>query len=263
MNSFFEVIDLSAGYEKTQRVTNVSFTMEKGMLCCILGANGCGKTTLLRAIMKSGVWVKGRCYLQGKNILEMPPKLRARQVAMLPQILTVPEGLLVEDVLEMGYYPQLSLFQSVTDQMRLEISQRMERFGLKSLRTCYFNQLSQGQKQMVLYVRTLIQNTPIICMDEPDSALDFQHKHQMFLSLRDLVYETEKAVLLILHDPGIALTYCDKVLLMKNGKIIEELEPNQESPEDLEQKLQLLYPNIKVARHKPAIQVWYEQNRGD
>ena len=259
MKSLLEAKHLSVGYAKKEVLSDISFTLYEGELCAILGANGCGKTTLFRGIMGADAWIKGQCMVDNENILLMAPKKRAKEVALLPQKLEVPSGMLVKDIIEMGFYPRLTLLGNPTKEMENEMKTVMESVGIISLLENYYQELSEGQKQLVLLVRTLIQNTPIIFMDEPDSALDFTNKHQMFFRLKDLVRQQKKSGLLVLHDPSIALTYCNRIYLMKEGRLIEEIKPDIETVEVIREKLQLLYGNIFIQKNKKFIQVWYEE----
>lgn len=259
MEKLLDIKHISVGYKNKEIVTDVSFHVKKGELCAILGSNGCGKTTLFRGITGTADIIEGECLVKGKNILHMKPKKRAREIALLPQHMEVPQGLLVEDILEMGLYPRLALLGFPTEAMKEEMNQVIQYLGIENLLGGYYDKLSQGQKQMVLYARTLIQNTPVVLMDEPDSALDFEHKHRMFRQLRQLVREGEKAVLLVLHDPSIALNYCHRIMLMRDGSLIEEIEPSRDDTIKIEEKIQRLYGRIKVHKNNDFLHVWWKE----
>lgn len=258
MNQLFEAKQLAVGYGTKEILSDISFSIGETQLCGILGANGCGKTTLFRGIMGVNAWVKGQCFVNDEDVLRLNPKKRANKISLLPQHMEVPDGLLVEDIIEMGFYPRLSFLEAPTKEMREEMIMIAESVGVIGLFGRYVHELSEGQKQMVLLVRTLVQNTPVIFMDEPDSALDFTHKHEMFFRLQALVKEQKKVGLLILHDPTIALTYCDKVFLIKEGKLCATILSKEETEQEMQGKLQRLYGNIVLKRNEKHIQVWYE-----
>lgn len=259
MEKLLEIKHISVGYKNKEIVRDVSFHLEKGELCGILGANGCGKTTLFRGITGTADVKEGECLVKGKNLYHMKPKQRAREIALLPQHMEVPQGLLVDDILTMGLYPRLTLLGLPTEAMKAEMNQVILSLGIQELLGQHYDRLSQGQKQMVLYARTLIQNTPVVLMDEPDSALDFEHKHRIFKQLRQLVRKGEKTVLLVLHDPSIALNYCHRIILMRDGSIIEEIEPGREDTIKIEEKLQRLYGRIKVHKNDDFLHVWWKE----
>lgn len=259
MNQLFVAKHLTAGYGKKEILSDLSFSINETQLCGILGANGCGKTTLFRGIMGVHAWIKGQCFVKDVDVLRMNPKNKAKRISLLPQHMEVPEGLLVEDIIEMGFYPRLSFLEGPTKEMLQEMKNIADSVGILFLFGRYYHELSEGQKQMVLLVRTLVQNTPVIFMDEPDSALDFTHKHEMFFRLQDLVKQQKKAGLLILHDPSVALTYCDKVFLIKEGKLLDTILSKEETEQQMQEKLQKLYGNITLRKTENHYQVWYEK----
>lgn len=259
MNQLFEAKHVAVGYGTKEILSDISFSISETQLCGILGANGCGKTTLFRGIMGVNAWVKGHCFVNEEDVLRLNEKKRAKKISLLPQHMEVPEGLFVEDIIEMGFYPRLSFLEAPTKEMRQEMKKIAESVGVIDLFGRYYHELSEGQKQIVLLVRTLVQNTPVIFMDEPDSALDFTHKHEMFFRLQDLVKQQKKAGLLILHDPSIALTYCDKVFLINEGKLVDTILTKVDTEQQMQEKLEKLYGNIVLEKNEKHVHVWYEK----
>ena len=112
-----------------------------------------------------------------------------------------------------------------------------------------FSCLSEGQKQLVLLARTTVQNTPVMLMDEPDSALDYVNRHDMMRRLSDLVHEEKKICLMATHDPNFALEYCDRILILKDGEARWDFLPAKADRKELEQALSCLYGNIILLEH--------------
>jgi iron complex transport system ATP-binding protein len=122
--------------------------------------------------------------------------------------------------------------------------------GLIDLIDKDFARLSEGQKQMVILVRTLVQDTPAMLMDEPDSALDFLNRHRMLAKIRELTHREGKAGLVTLHDPNFAMVYCDRLILLQNGGIVGELKMKAASKKAILGCLAMIYgDNISILEH--------------
>jgi iron complex transport system ATP-binding protein len=121
--------------------------------------------------------------------------------------------------------------------------------GFAELADKDFARLSEGQKQMVILSRTLVQDTPAMLMDEPDSALDFLNRHRVLAKIRDLIHSEGKAGLITLHDPNFALAYCDRLILLQNGSVAGELKVETASKEAVRNCLSVVYGNITILEH--------------
>lgn len=250
----FIVTDFSAGYGKKQIVSGVSFRLESGTLTALAGANGCGKTTLL----------KGLCRLtthRGSSVLSQPgsPDIRldscssreiARHVSYIAQKSGVHISLPVIEVVLMGFHPFLPLLSSPGRQHRAAARAALETVGLSGCAGQDFLTLSEGQKQLCILARALVQNSDLLLFDEPDSALDYPNRHKILNTIRKIVYDRQKAGLLVLHDLNLALDYCDQLLLMKNGTLIQTLRPREDSEETLTAGLGELYGPLRVFRRE-------------
>ena len=124
---------------------------------------------------------------------------------------------------------------------------------LNSLLFQYYDRLSQGQRQRVLLGRMLLQNAPVFLMDEPDSSLDFKHKHSLFQKMRRMVQEREKAGVVILHDPSLALTYCDRVFLMHEGRIEDVICAKEEQEKGIADKIKKIIGDVGVAKQGTSV----------
>ncbi len=243
----FEVKNLSVGYEKPL-LREISFCTEPGQMVGILGRNGCGKTTLLRGLAGSVRRFSGEIVVSGKNCAAMNPRQQAAYLSVLPQQTQILEGILARDVIEMGRYPHGGLFPESAAQVQLRVIQAADTLGIARLLTMDCGKLSQGQRQLVLLARCLVQDTPVLLLDEPNTALDYDNTHTLFRTLRDLVSSGGKTALMVLHDPELALQYCQRLLILKDGKLMEDLTVAQAGQQRLERALQGLYPNIVVRK---------------
>ncbi len=245
--TFFEVQDLSVGYDRPT-LRSIDFFAQSGQIIGILGRNGCGKTTLLRGIAGSTRCFSGRILQDGQDCTRMGTRQRAAVLSFLPQQTQVPEGILAGELIAMGRYPHGSLLGESRETVKAHVSRAARRLGIGHLLEQDCGKLSQGQRQLVLLARMLAQDTPILLLDEPNAALDYDNSHRLFVTLQKLAREEEKLILLILHEPELALKWCDKLLLLGEGQLQTVLEPQNHAPQTLEEGLRRLYPGVTLRR---------------
>lgn len=245
--SFFTVTDLRAGYDKSIVLKNVSFVSEEGNLTGVLGANGCGKTTLLKAIC--GIIAhSGSCTLEGVQLEDLSPKKLARICSYIPQRSGIAIDISVLDVVLMGFNPQLKLLEHPTKEMKQKALQAIALVGLKGKENCNYVTLSEGQKQLCILARTLCSDTKLLLLDEPESALDFHHRYEMLSILQNWARDTMGTALLTLHDPLLALNCCNKLVILANGEVAGEVYPQNDPPKKTEALLSLIYGDVTLCR---------------
>lgn len=248
-----KVEHLFAGYGKQCVVEDVSFSVRKGEIAGIFGENGCGKTTLLKAVAGLGTGMAGSVLVNGQDTGKLTPRRRAGYLALFSAGTELPKGLLAEEVLETGWYARLPFLGLPGEGMRRVKEQVIAKLELEPFISCYYDRLSQGQKQRVLLGRLLLQNAPVFLMDEPDTALDFRHKHSLLQTMRSIVREKQKAGVMILHDPTLALTYCDRVFLMKKGKMTDVICPAEETEQQIAEKIKEITGKVVVTKHGTSV----------
>lgn len=246
---FFSVDNLTAGYGKNPIVQNLSFDLDGGCLLGILGANGSGKTTLLKAIC--GILShSGNCVLEG-TILE---KLAARQLAQHCSYISQRSGISIDisvlDVVLMGFNPRLGLLERPTAAMKAEGREKLVLVGLAGKEDSNYLTLSEGQKQLCILARTLCSGAQLLLLDEPESALDFYFRYRMLELLQGWLSDNKRAAIVTLHDPALALNYCDRLLLLSEGKILGTLCPKTDSLDQMEILLEQIYGKISLIRLK-------------
>lgn len=247
--SQFCVNELTAGYSGKCVVKKVSFELESGRLMGILGANGSGKTTLIKSIC--GILPhEGLCSL-GETVLE---KLSARQIARqcsyIPQRSGIAIDISVMDVVMMGFNPRLGLLEHPGSAMQDKARDALKIVGLEGLETTNYMHLSEGQKQLCILARTLVSDSRLVLMDEPESALDFRHRYLTTGLISRWVKSGERFGIVALHDPMIALNYCDQLLLLKNGESRGVMHPAYDSVEEMENRLYEIYGPVSLVRCK-------------
>ena len=242
--------NIYAGYKAKTVVKDVSFEVRAGEFCALLGLNGSGKTTLLKAVCGLLPLKGGSCLVEGTDCTELSEYKRARYISYIPQRHSKLAGVCVLDAVLMGFYSGLGVFEFPSAQDKRLARAALEDIGFAHLEAEDFSKLSEGQKQMVILVRTLIQNTPVMLMDEPDSALDFLNRRKMLGAVRELVHSQGKAGLVTLHEPGLALEYCDRLVLIDDGEIVSNLDLTAASGAEIEACLSKIYGDITLLKHE-------------
>lgn len=244
--SFFQVENLTVGYGNKVILEDVSFSVPAGTLTGILGANGCGKTTLLKAVC--GILShQGSCFLGQETLEGLNPRKLAQRCSYIPQRSGIAIDISALDVVLMGFNPHLGLLERPGPDMRLRAWQALELVGLAGREEDNYLTLSEGQKQLCILARTLVADSKLLLLDEPESALDFRHRYRMLEILKSWVMNGRSAVV-ALHDPGLALACCDQLLLLKDRQIIGVLRPETDSLEDMEMTLSRIYGKITLTR---------------
>lgn len=243
----FKVEKIQGGYGKKHVVNNVSFELEQGEFCALLGTNGCGKTTLLKTLCGLISATSGECTISEKPVWSINEKDRARLISYIPQRGSNIFGKTVLDVVLMGFNSQLGIFENYS-RKQIDIAlESLLKVGFYQNENTLYEELSEGQKQLVILARTMVQSTPVVLMDEPDSALDFTNKNRILNTITNLIHAEQKAGLIALQDPNIALHFCDRLLLMKDGCIIQEIKKDEFSDlVFLQTELENIYEGIKI-----------------
>lgn len=244
MDRMLKVKNLSVGY-RAPIVENASFALCRGEVVGLLGRNGSGKTTLLRGLAGAAKVFGGGAEAGGKDLLSLSARERARVLSLLSQRAGLPEGMQVREVIAMGRYAYSSIFGRERREEEL-VRQAARRFGIGDLLEADCAALSEGQRQLVHLARVTVQEAPVLLLDEPNSALDFENTHRLFSEVRRLTREDGRSVLTVLHDPALALRWCDRLMLLTDGRLSEAVPVAGSSAEELQTFLQQLYPALQL-----------------
>ena len=195
---------------------DVSFSVEPGQFLAILGNNGVGKSTLLKCfnhILKPDA---GSVLLDGENLLAMPSREVAKRVAFVSQ--SVPNTqMTVHDIVMLGRRPYMKW--GFTEQDHNIVHDAMHRLDVEDMRGRFLNQLSGGEKQKVVLARALAQQPKVLLLDEPTSALDIQNQYQVLKLVREICGKDKITAIVVIHDLNLALRFCDRFLLLKDGQV--------------------------------------------
>ena len=214
--------NLTLQYDQRRVVEDLTAELPEGKMTMIVGANACGKSTLLRGLSRLLKPAGGTVTLDGKDIHTRPAKELARILGLLPQHPTAPDGILVRDLVSRGRYPHQGFFRSWSTADDLAVQRALEATETLELAERNVDELSGGQRQRVWIAMALAQETEVLLLDEPTTYLDLAHQVEVLDLITDLNRQRGTTVAIVLHDLNLAARYADHVIAMKGGKIVAE-----------------------------------------
>ncbi len=220
-----EARDLAIGYGGTPIGTDLSVTVRPGEILCLLGPNGCGKTTLFRTLLGLLPALGGTVLLNGRPITAMTRAAIAQSIAYVPQAHAPPFPFEAIEVVLMGRTARLGAFAQPGKADRAAARDAMRRLGIHDLAHRDYSRLSGGQRQLVLIARALAQEAALIVMDEPTASLDFGNQAQVLAQIESLARSATsegRGVILSTHDPDQAFALNARVLLVHRGGVLAD-----------------------------------------
>jgi iron complex transport system ATP-binding protein len=215
-----EVHGLSCGYVKNLILHDVSFAVQPGECVGIIGPNGSGKTTLLRAINGLLPLNEGTVFFEGVPTAQMGHRELAMQVAVVTQSPEAIPPFSIEEFVLLGRVPHWRRFQFLETEGDVEIAeQAMALTGITSLRGRRMGELSGGERQLACVARALAQQPQVLFLDEPTAHLDIGHQVQIMDLLKQLNREQSLTIIVVLHDLTLAGLYCDRLILLNQGRL--------------------------------------------
>lgn len=227
-----ELKDLTIGYTgKKQQTTiiasDINATIESGQLTCLLGHNGVGKSTLLKTLTAFLPKLSGQIVIDGKDIESYTEKQLARKIGVVLTERTSVQDMTVADLVALGRSPYTGFWGRLDDEDKEMVVRAMRLAGIENLSRRYVDTLSDGERQRAMIAKALAQDTPLICLDEPTSFLDFQSKVEMLRLLRRLSNDNGKTIFLSTHDVELALQMADSLWLMEQDHKLNIGTPRQ------------------------------------
>ncbi|MEM7325265.1 MAG: ABC transporter ATP-binding protein [Actinomycetota bacterium] len=208
-----------------------------GKITAIVGANACGKSTLLRALSRLLTPHAGRVVLDGDDLHRLPTRTVARKLGLLPQSPIAPEGIVVSDLVSRGRHPHQNWMGRWTSEDDQAIAEALEMTRTGDLANRSVDELSGGQRQRVWIAMSLAQRTDLLLLDEPTTFLDVSHQIDVLDLLTDLNQQRGTTIIMVLHELNIAARYADYVVAMADGNIHAAGEPNEVVTEELVQSV--------------------------
>ncbi|EIA6524217.1 ABC transporter ATP-binding protein [Listeria monocytogenes] len=217
--------NLQISYDKRIIVDGLDIAIPANKITALVGANGSGKSTILKTMSRLMKPSKGAVYLDGKTIHSQPTRDVAKQLAILPQNPSAPDGLTVFELISYGRSPHQSSFKLITAKDREIIFWSLRVTNLMELADRPIDSLSGGQRQRAWIAMALAQETDVLFLDEPTTFLDMTHQLDVLNLLKQLNQSENRTIVMVVHDLNHASRYAHHMIAIKEGKVIAEGTP--------------------------------------
>ncbi|WP_016692103.1 ABC transporter ATP-binding protein [Rhodococcus rhodochrous] len=218
--------NLELGYGNRTVVENLDLKVPPGRITCIVGANACGKSTLLRSMSRLLSPRGGHVLLDGKDVHRLPAKKLARTLGLLPQSPIAPEGIVVADLVGRGRHPHQRVLSRWSREDDAAVADALAATHTTELAERSVDELSGGQRQRVWIAMVLAQQTDVLLLDEPTTFLDVSHQVEVLDLLTDLNRNRGTTIVMVLHDLNLAARYADHLVAMADGSIYASGDPS-------------------------------------
>ncbi|MCL2176757.1 MAG: ATP-binding cassette domain-containing protein [Firmicutes bacterium] len=221
----FEIKNVTKAYGTRKVLDNVSLTFPTGKITSLVGSNGAGKSTLLSVMARFLKQDSGSVYFEGKNINEYKNSEIAKKVATLRQNNTINIRLKIRELVAFGRFPH-SRGRLNKDDEKI-IDRALEWLSLTHMQNKFIDQLSGGERQRAFIAMIIAQDTDHILLDEPLNNLDMKHSSAIMRTLRDFVDQTQKTIIIVVHDINCAAGYSEEIVALKDGKLVLQAPANE------------------------------------
>ncbi|MEV7517324.1 ABC transporter ATP-binding protein [Streptomyces diastaticus] len=211
--------ELTLGYADRTVIDSLDLAVPPGRITVIVGANACGKSTLLRSMSRLLAPRAGRVLLDGREVHRFPAKELARTMGLLPQSPLAPEGITVSDLVGRGRHPHQRAFSRWSREDDAAVASALEATRTEELADRAVDELSGGQRQRVWIAMALAQQTDLLLLDEPTTFLDVSHQVEVLDLLTDLNAARGTTVVMVLHDLNLAARYADHLIALADGRL--------------------------------------------
>ena len=214
-----KIESLTVAYGSKTILHDISFAVQPGEILALIGPNGTGKSTLIRAISGVISIKSGDVFSNGENLADLTIRQRAKTLSVVPQARQLGGAFSVEQAVMMGRTPYLSWLGQESEADKAAVKLALEQTSLEAFADRSIAQLSGGEQQRVLLARALAQSTPTLLLDEPTNHLDLQHQTNLLSIVKRLAKEENLTVLVAMHDLNLVSFFADKVALLANGNL--------------------------------------------
>lgn len=212
--------DLNISYGNLDIVKDLNLEIPKGKITTIIGANGCGKSTILKTLARIIKPKSGSIYINDKELNSQDSKELAKAMAVLPQSPQAPNGLTVEELISYGRFPHQKGFGKLKDEDKDIINWALEKTRISEFRDRPIEALSGGQRQRAWIAMALAQETDILLLDEPTTYLDLAHQLEVLKLLEELNKKEGRTIVMVIHELNNAARFADHMIGVKKGKIV-------------------------------------------
>lgn len=219
--------ELRLAYDERVVADRLSVGIPAGRITSIVGANACGKSTLLRALSRLLKPRSGSVLLDGADIASLPTRTVATRLGLLPQTQVAPDGITVADLVARGRHPHHGWMRRWTGEDDAAVAAALRDTGTLELADRVLDELSGGQRQRVWIAMVLAQGTDLLLLDEPITYLDLAHQVDLLDLMIDLNRQRGRTVVMVLHDLNLAARYSDHLIAMKDGAVVASGRPTE------------------------------------
>ena len=224
---YFGFEHITIKYGQKVILQDLSLDIPKSRIVSLIGANGCGKSSLLKTISRAVVPKTGYPVYNGEPILKCPPKQVARKIAYLAQVHSSPPDIDVSTLVSYGRYPYMKFGHGLTGKDKTIVDDAIHMTGLTELRSHAINTLSGGERQRAWIAMTVAQQPEILILDEPTTYLDIGYQVDVLELVRKLNAERGITILMVLHDLNLAARYSDALYMIKDGTVFDSGTPSE------------------------------------
>jgi len=222
-----KIHQLNFSYTNKPFIDSISLSIKEGNYVGIIGPNGSGKSTLIKLLAGILNPQMGEILVNKESISKIDRKGIAKILAYVPQNVEMSFNFAVEEVVAMGRFPHDENLFKKDESSKTVVDEALEKTGLISFKDRIFTDLSGGEKQRAIIASALAQQTNLLLLDEPTSALDLKHQQEIYRLLKQLCEDQGKTVVVVTHDINLAAQFCDRLILINEGRIVRDGSPEE------------------------------------
>jgi len=215
----FEIEKLNFYYQEQKVIDNISISLNEGKFYGIVGPNGSGKTTFIDLITKHLMPTSGSIKYKEKKLILYSKKELSKEIALVPQNFYINFPFTVEETVIMGRYPYIPRFSPPSFKDLQIVNGIMKKTGINDFKNSFITELSGGERQRVIFARALVQDTPVLILDEATSNLDINHTISLLNIAKQRVGEENRTVIAVMQNINLAAIYCDYMIFINQGHI--------------------------------------------
>ena len=251
--------NLNISYGNVDIVKDLNLNIPKGKITTIIGANGCGKSTILKTIGRVITPKSGNIYINGKDLYKENPREIAKNMAILPQSPQAPSGLTVEELIAYGRFPHQKGFGKANEKDKDIVNWALEITGIEEFKDRNIDDLSGGQRQRAWIAMALAQETDILLLDEPTTYLDLAHQLEILKLLEDLNKKQGRTIVMVIHELNNAARFADHMIGIKKGRVVCEGSADEVmTKENLKEIFNIDAEIVKDPRTKKPVCITYD-----